>query len=250
VEAPTEGSVLLAGLLLKLGGYGFIKILLNLFIDGSYYFKPFIYFLCAISIIISSFNAIVQTDFKKLIAYTSISHMNFIVMGIFSCNIYGLCGSIFLMLGHGIISSGLFSCVGIIYDRYHTRQIEYFSGLVFGMPIFSTLFFIILIGNFGFPLTCNFVGEFVILVSLVVKRSFLFYFIAGVGIFLSVIYSINLYNKLIFGNVKNFIYEIKDLTLLEYNALLSLVLINFSLGLFPNIIFDYCYFSCLYILEK
>jgi len=178
VEAPTQGSILLAGLLLKLGGYGFIKISLNLFPVAIIYYLPLISTMCICSIILASLNAIVQVDFKKLIAYTSISHMNFVVLGIFSHNIFGLVGALLLMYAHGLVSSGLFAIVGMLYDRYASRQIEYFGGLVAGMPLFSTVFFLITLGNFGFPITFNFVGELLILIGLAhFNLHILFFFI-------------------------------------------------------------------------
>jgi len=166
VEAPTEGSVLLAGILLKLGGYGFFKFLINFLPVGCTYFLPLINVLALSSIILASFIAVIQVDFKKLIAYTSISHMNFVTCGMLSLNFYGIIGSILMMYGHGLISGGLFLCVGLIYDRYHTRLLEYYGGLIVGMPILGSLFFILTISNFGFPFTLNFVSEFLILISI------------------------------------------------------------------------------------
>jgi len=141
VEAPTEGSILLAGLLLKLGGYGFIKISVSYFPVACIYYTPLVFGMCITSIILASFEAIVQHDFKRLIAYSSVSHMNFVVLGIFSQTIYGLICAVVLMLAHGLVSSGLFAVVGMIYERYSSRQIEYFGGLIIGMPLLGTFFF-------------------------------------------------------------------------------------------------------------
>jgi len=236
VEAPTEGSILLAGLLLKLGGYGFIKILVSYFPVACIYYTPLVFGMCITSIILTSFEAIVQHDFKRLIAYTSVSHMNFAVLGIFSGTLYGLVGAVVLMLAHGLVSSGLFACVGMIYERYSSRQIEYFGGLIIGMPLLGTFFFIILLGNFGFPLTFNFIGELLILVGLA-HTNLLIFFLTSIGLFLSVVYSILLYNKLMFGNVKPFIRKIKDVTLFEFNSLLSLSLASIF---FWNLAYECC----------
>jgi len=249
VEAPTEGSILLAGLLLKLGGYGLIKICLNLFPAACIYYSPMVCAMTIFGIITSSLTAIVQADFKKLIAYSSISHMNFVVLGIFSHSIYGLIGSILLMLAHGIVSSGLFASVGLLYERYESRQIEYYGGLIIGMPLFGTLFFILILGNFSFPLTFNFVGELLILIGIAHFNFYVLFFLA-LGVFFSVVYSILLYNKLMFGNVKLFIRKIKDLNFTEFNYLLSFVLALLLLGFFPNVVIDTIYITCKIYLIK
>jgi len=249
VEAPTEGSILLAGLLLKLGGYGFIKILISWFPVGCVYFVPLISAMAIFSIILSSFNAIVQSDFKRLIAYTSISHMNFVVLGIFSHSIYGLVGGTVLMYAHGLVSSGLFAVVGMLYERYFSRQIEYYSGLIVGMPILGSLFFIILLGNFGFPLTLNFIGEFLILVGLAHFNLYLL-FLSSIGLFLSVVYSILLYNKLMFGNLKPFIRQIKDVTLFEFTCLISLSWYIIFFGIWPMSVLDCIYLGLSHCIVK
>jgi len=222
VEAPTEGSVLLAGLLLKLGGYGFIRVLLNLFPFACVYFLPVVFTFASIGVWYSSLIAVRQVDLKKLVAYTSIAHMNYLVLGIFSTSIYGLVGSVLLMLAHGFVSSGLFSCIGLLYDRYQTRQLDYYGGLYLGMPIFSVYFFIFSISNFGFPLTLNFVGELLILLGLV-KLNFFIIFFSTVGLFVSIIYSMWSYSRTMFGNLKPFIIcGLKDLSLSEFHSLFLL----------------------------
>lgn len=150
VEAPTSGSVLLAGVLLKLGTYGFLRFLIPLFPYASIYFSPFVYMICIIGIIYTSLTTMRQIDLKKIIAYSSIAHMNFAVLGIFSFNLQGIEGSILLMISHGFVASALFMCVGVLYDRYHTRLIPYYGGLAFNMPFFSFFFLFIYISKFKF----------------------------------------------------------------------------------------------------
>jgi len=250
VEAPTEGSVLLAGILLKIGGYGFIRILLNLFPFACIYFLPVIFTLTSVSMWYSSLIAIRQTDLKKLVAYTSVSHMNYLVLGIFSTSIYGLVGSVLLMIGHGLVSSGLFICIGLLYDRYKTRQVEYFGGLLMGMPLFATFFFFFSISNFGFPLSLNFIGEFLILLGLL-KLNFFIIFFSAFGLFLSVVYSMHMYSRVLYGNLKHsIILKIKDVSLEEFHALFLLSFYTLFFGLFPNIIIDIAYISLKYILVK
>jgi len=249
VEAPTEGSILLAGLLLKLGSYGFIKIIINLFPVACIYYTPLISAMAIVSIIVSSCNAVVQADFKRLIAYTSISHMNFIVLGIFSFNIFGLVGSVLLMFAHGLVSSGLFAVVGMLYERYFSRQLDYFSGLISGMPLIGSFFFIILLGNFGFPLTFNFIGELLILVGIAHFNLYVF-FLLFFGLVLSVVYSILLYNKLMFGNLKTFIKTIKDASLFEFNCLFSISFFLVFFGINPMSVIEPIYLGLLYYTIK
>lgn len=166
VQAPTEGSVILASLLLKLGGYGFIRVLLPMFPEGTQMFLPLVMVLSTMGVVYASFTTICQVDLKKIIAYSSIAHMNFVVLGIFSLTLEGLQGSIFLMLAHGIVSSGLFFMVGFLYDRYHVRELRYYGGLVYSMPLYSTFFLIFILANMSLPGTCNFIGEILIFFGL------------------------------------------------------------------------------------
>lgn len=238
VEAPTIGSVILASLLLKLGGYGFIRFTIPMFPEATEFFRPLIFTLCIISILYASLTTIRQIDLKRIIAYSSIAHMNIIVLGLFSNNQQGIDGAIYLMIAHGITSSALFFCVGILYDRYHTRLLMYYGGLVQVMPIFSTFFLIFTLANMGFPGTCNFIGELLVLYGLLQQNTIVTFF-GATGIILSAVYSIWLYNRVIFGTLKikynqNYI----DITKLEYHILLVLIISTFILGCNSNIILD------------
>jgi len=242
VEAPTEGSIILAGLLLKLGGYAFIRILINLFPYGTVYIAPLIILSCVTSVLYSSLIAIRQDDIKKLIAYTSIAHMNYLALGIFTGSIYGLTGALILMLAHGLVSSGLFMCAGFLYDRYQTRQIEYYGGLSSYMPLFSVFFFLLSVSNFGFPLSINFVGELLIMFGLV-DMGFFTMFSTGIALFFSAVYSMYAYNKITGGNVKSYILKVKDLNIAEFNALLSMFAYILFFGIAPNSIINVVYTS-------
>ena len=165
VEAPTAGSVILAGVLLKLGTYGLIRFSLPLFPDASFYFTPFVYSLAAIAIVYTSFTAIRQTDFKRIIAYTSVAHMNLVIIGLFSFNSIGLEGAMLQSLSHGFVASALFLIIGVVYERHHTRMVKYYGGLVHVMPLYIVIFLIFTMANIGLPGTSSFIGEFLILVG-------------------------------------------------------------------------------------
>jgi NADH-quinone oxidoreductase subunit M len=189
VEAPTIGSVILASLLLKLGGYGFLRFSLSMLPNASYYFIDLVTALCLISIIYASLTTIRQIDLKKIIAYSSIAHMNLLVLGLFSFNQQGLEGAIYLMVAHGVVSSALFFCVGVLYDRFHTRIIRYYSGLVQTMPFFTICLFIFTLANMSFPGTSNFIGELLVLIGIFQYNTVAGFF-AATGIVLSAVYSI------------------------------------------------------------
>jgi NADH:ubiquinone oxidoreductase subunit 4 (subunit M) len=198
-----------------LGGYGLLRFCLPLFPYGNSYFHPLVLTICTVSIIYSSLTAIRQNDLKRIIAYSSISHMNFAVLGIFSVNFDGIFGSIMLMLGHGIISSALFLLIGVLYDRHHTKLIKYFSGLIQVMPIFSSILFFFIISNISFPGTANFIGEFLILFGMI-KINKLLTIIIGSSMIFTLIYNIILFNKLCMGKLKiTFIKKYQDITLRE-----------------------------------
>lgn len=243
VEAPTVGSMILASLLLKLGGYGFLRFTIPMFPLASIYYRPLVYSLAVVSVIYASLVTISQIDLKRIIAYSSVAHMNLIVLGLFSYSQQGLDGAIYLMVGHGIVSTALFFCVGVLYDRHHTRLLQYYGGLAQVMPIYAMFLFFFTLANMGFPGTSNFIGELLILVGIFEKNTIIMIF-AGTGIIFSAIYSIWLYNRIIFGSLKlqyftydsfqNFI----DLSFMEKFILTCLTLQMFALGLHSNIITD------------
>jgi NADH:ubiquinone oxidoreductase subunit 4 (subunit M) len=189
VEAPTVGSVILAGVLLKLGAYGLFRFVIPLFADATYFFLPLLYTLCLLGIIYTCCSTVRQVDLKKIIAYASVSHMSFVILGLFTSTIQGVAGSIFLMLSHGIVSSGLFFLIGCLYDRYKTRVLRYYTGLVHTMPVFSFLFFFLILSNISFPGTSSFIGEFLVLVGLF-ENNFFAAFVATFSIILTAVYSI------------------------------------------------------------
>jgi NADH-quinone oxidoreductase subunit M len=234
VEAPTAGSVLLAGILLKLGGYGFIRFVLPLLPYASLYFKPFIFLLSVVAIIYSSFTTIRQIDLKKIIAYSSVAHMNFVTIGIFSLTYQGLNGSILLMLSHGLISSGLFICIGFIYDRYGTRLVPQFGGLVSFMPIFAIIFMVLTMSNMSLPGTAGFIGELLVIAG-IFSANTLVAFLASIGIILGAVYSVWLYNRVCFG-LEGFVLEqgFADLNFREFFIFISLVFLILLMGINPN----------------
>jgi NADH-quinone oxidoreductase subunit M len=241
VEAPTTGSVILASLLLKLGGYGFLRFLLPLFPQASLYFLPLVYTMAIIGIIYASLTAIRQIDLKRIIAYSSVAHMNLGVLGVFSFNIQGISGSIVLMLGHGIVSGALFLMVGILYSRYHSKLIYYFSGLTMLMPLFSFFFLVFNLSNLGMPGTSNFVGEALVLFG-VFNTNTLTAFLACVSMVLSATYSLWMYNRVTFGTLKlEYTKFYIDINRREFYMLFPLFLTNLIIGIYPNFILNTCY---------
>ena len=234
VEAPTSGSVILAAILLKMGGYGFLRFSLPLFPEASHYFAPFVFTLSIIAIIYTSLVAYVQKDIKKLIAYSSVAHMGFVTLGIFTFNTQGIEGSIYQMLSHGLISAALFFCIGIIYDRLHTRQIKDYGGLVSIMPNFAIFFMIFTMANVALPGTSGFIGEFLIVIATfsISKIAAIF---AATGVILSAIYGLFLYKNVVFGKITNETIELlTDLTLREKLILFPLAFLIVFFGLFPS----------------
>lgn len=247
VEAPTGGSIILAGVLLKLGLYGMLRVLIVLFPIANIYYVPLVITLSFISVIFISIIILQQIDLKKIIAYSSIAHMNFAVIGIFSNNIYGIEGSIFTMLSHGLISSMLFFCIGVLYDRYGERNLLYYNNIAQIMPYFSLFFFFGIIANLGMPGTSSFVGEFLLLLSLSFKSIFLL-FIMSSTLFLTTIYCIWLFNRICFGYMRNkYIIVYKDLIRFESIILIIFTILILFFGIYPNCILnlfhDFVYFN-------
>jgi NADH-quinone oxidoreductase subunit M len=249
VEAPTAGSVLLAGILLKLGTYGFLRFSLALFPIASYFFIPLLYTLCILGVVYGSFTAIRQTDLKRIIAYTSIAHMNLVVMGVFCFNAVGLAGAIFQSISHGFVSAALFLLIGVLYDRFHARILLYFSGLVYTMPIFTFLFFIFTMSNIALPLTSSFVGEFLLLIG-IFQASTSAAFLGALGMVLGGAYSLWLFNRIAYGNVKlQYIVLSGDINKREFLAIIPIFCCVFFFGILPNYILETLEFSVLHLIE-
>jgi len=247
VEAPTVGSVVLAGILLKLGVFGFLRFSLPLFPEASFYFSPIVYLLSLLGIIFGSLNAIRQTDLKRTIAYSSVAHMNLIVLGIFSFNTIGLEGAILQSISHGFVSSALFLLIGMLYERYHSRLLFYYSGLVHVMPIYSTFLLFFTLSNIALPGTSSFIGEFLILIG-IFKINILTSLISCLGVVLCGAYSLWLYNRLIFGNLKiSYAYRYNDLNLREFSILLPLLICVVVMGVQPNYFLNFLHLSVLKI---
>jgi NADH-quinone oxidoreductase subunit M len=244
VEAPTVGSVLLAGILLKLGVYGLIRYNLTFFPLASHFFVPLVYTLSIISIIAASLDAIRQTDLKRIVAYSSIAHMNIVILGVFSFNTIGLSGAIFQSISHGFVSGALFFLIGIIYNKYHTRYIAYYSGLTQLMPLYSIFFLLFTLANIALPGTSSFVGEFIILLGLY-KSNKICSFISTSSVIISGIYSLWVYNRIVFGNLKSqFTLKYTDISLTEFFILSALGLLVLVLGLFPRVVLDFVFSGC------
>jgi proton-translocating NADH-quinone oxidoreductase chain M len=249
VEAPTAGSVILAGILLKLGTYGFIRFSLPLFPQASFFFTPLVYTVSVIGIIYTSFTAIRQTDFKRIVAYTSIAHMNLVVIGIFSFNNIGIEGAILQSLSHGFVASALFLIIGVVYDRYKTRIVQYYGGLTLIMPIYISIFFFFTIANISFPGTSSFVGEFLILVGSF-KVNTTITFLGAFGIIIGSAYSLWLFNRIAFGNLKTqYTKQFLDLNPREFFVFLPLILGTFAVGIYPNIFLSSMHMSVNYLVE-
>ncbi|XP_039059006.1 NADH-ubiquinone oxidoreductase chain 4 [Hibiscus syriacus] len=238
VEAPTAGSVILAGIPLKLGTYGFLRFSIPMFPEATLCFTPFIYTLSAIAIIYTSLTTSRQIDLKKIIAYSSVAHMNLVTIGMFSPNIQGIGGSIPPMLSHGLVSSALFLCVGVLYDRHKTRLVRYYGGLVSTMPNLSTIFFSFTLANMSSPGTSSFIGEFLILVG-AFQRNSLVATLAALGMILGAAYSLWLYNRVVSGNLKpDFLHKFSDSNGREVSIFIPFLVGVVWMGVHPKVFPD------------
>ena len=238
VEAPTAGSVILAGILLKMGGYGFLRFSLPMFPLASEYFAPFVFTLSVVAIIYTSLVALMQEDMKKLIAYSSVAHMGYVTMGIFAMNQAGIQGSIFQMLSHGLVSGALFLCVGVVYDRLHTREIAAYGGLVNNMPKYAVVFLIFTMANVGLPGTSGFIGEFLVLLGVFQVNTWVAFF-ATTGVVLSAAYALWLYRKVIMGVLsKESLKSMLDLSTREKVIIYPLVALTIFFGVYPAPVFN------------
>jgi NADH-quinone oxidoreductase subunit M len=239
VEAPTAASVVLAAILLKMGGYGFLRFSLPMFPDASVYFTPLVFTLSVVAIVWASLVAFRQVDIKKLIAYSSVAHMGFVTMGIFAGNEQGIQGAIFQMLSHGVISGALFLCVGVVYDRMHTREIAFYGGLVNRMPVYAAIFMLFTMGNVGLPGTSGFPGEILTMVGAFQVNAWV---AAGacLGVILSAAYALTLYRKVSFGVIENpKLAAIADLDTREWVMFVPLVVATLFMGLAPSVVLDF-----------
>jgi NADH-quinone oxidoreductase subunit M len=234
VQAPTAGSVILAGILIKLGAYGFLRFSIPFFPHASHYFTFAVFVLSVIAIIYASIVALMQTDIKKMIAYSSVAHMGFITMGIFALNMQGLQGAIVQMISHGLVSSALFLCVGVVYDRMHSREIANYGGLVNKMPYYAAFMMLFTMAAVGLPGTSGFVGEFLTIIG-AFKVSKLIAILAALGVVLGATYMLWLYSRVIFGEIKNPKLEnIKDVNKIEFAVLASISLLILWIGIYPS----------------
>ncbi len=238
VEAPTAGSVILAGVLLKMGGYGFLRFSIPMLPEAAEYFAPMIYWMSIAAIIITSLIALVQEDMKKLIAYSSVAHMGFVTLGIFTLTAQGVQGGLFQMISHGVISGALFLCVGVVYDRLHTREISRYGGIVRNMPIYATLFMLFMLGSVGLPGTSGFVGEFLVLLGAYRVDPIVAVF-ASTGVVLGAAYMLLLYRRVVFGpQLNDDASAMPDLTWKEKVNFIPLAILVLWLGVMPNIVMD------------
>jgi NADH-quinone oxidoreductase subunit M len=249
VEAPTAGSVILAAILLKMGGYGFLRFSLPMFPAASHEFAPLIFTLSVVAIIYTSLVALMQEDVKKLIAYSSVAHMGFVTMGIFAATAQGVAGGIFQMISHGIVSGALFLCVGVVYDRMHTREINAYGGLVNRMPLYAFVFMVFTLANVGLPGTSGFIGEFLSLIG-TFRINIPVATLATLGVILSAAYALWLYRKMIFGDLKPSLEGIRDIGWRETVIFAPLVVLTILFGVVPKPVLDMSAASVAQLLEN
>jgi NADH-quinone oxidoreductase subunit M len=234
VQAPTAGSVILAGILLKMGAYGFLRFSLPMLPDASHYFAPFIFTLSIIAVIYTSLVALMQQDMKKLIAYSSVAHMGFVTIGIFAFNMQGIEGAITQMISHGLVSGALFLCVGVVYDRLHTREISRYGGVANIMPIYAAIFMIFTMASVGLPATSGFVGEFLVLVGAFEANTYVA-FLAATGVVLGAAYMLWLYRRVVFGEVvHDDVKTMQDVSKRELAIFVPIILMVLWIGIYPK----------------
>ena len=244
VEAPTAGSVILAGILLKLGTYGLIRFSLPLFPEASVYFTPLVYTLSILAVIYTSLTAIRQSDMKRVVAYASVAHMNLTLVGLFSLTTLGIEGAVLQMLSHGIVSGALFLCVGVLYDRYHSRMIKYYSGITVMMPMYSATFLLFTMANIALPGTSSFVGEFLVLAG-VYQTNTVAAVLSATGMVLGGVYSLWLFNRVAYGNFKvPFLSYSSDLCRREFMLFVPLVFVTLVVGLYPKALLEVLLLPC------
>lgn len=237
VEAPTGGSILLAAIILKLGTYGYLRFVLPLFPLATLNYQPFVAALALIGVVYAGLTALRQVDIKKIIAYSSVAHMNLAMLGIFSNNLIALEGAILMMIAHGLVSGALFYCIGALYDRHHTRLVRYYRGLAATMPLFAIFFLFFTLANVAFPGTANFMGEFLIFTGMI-QQNLLITLLASSGMLLTASYSMWLYNRMIFGTPAPALEYSNDLTRMDVMILLSLAIPTLWIGFYPNLILE------------
>ena len=250
VEAPTAGSVILAGVLLKIGGYGFLRFSIPMLPEATEFFTPLVYALSVIAIVYTSLVALMQEDMKKLIAYSSVAHMGFVTIGIFTFTTQGIEGGIMVMLSHGLVSAALFLIVGVVYDRVHTREIARYGGLAHRMPVYAAVFMIVALANVGLPGTSGFVGEFLVLVGIFRVDTWVA-FLAATGIVLSVAYTLWLYRRVIYGKLeKAELKAVSDLDWREISVFAPLIALVLFFGVYPQPLLDVMHVSVANLIES
>ncbi|MFB0951434.1 MAG: NADH-quinone oxidoreductase subunit M, partial [Rhodospirillales bacterium] len=250
VEAPTAGSVILAGVLLKFGGYGLLRFSLPMMPEASVYFTPLVFSLSVIAVIYTSLVALAQEDMKKLIAYSSVAHMGFVTIGVFTFNTQGIEGAIYQMLSHGVVSAALFLIVGVVYDRIHTREIDAYGGLVSRMPKYAIVFMFFAMASVGLPGTGGFVGEVLVLVG-VFKVNTWVAALASLGVILGAAYTLYLYRRIIFGELtKENLMKIKDMSRREMLIFAPLLIITLWMGIYPSSFLDFMHVSIAHLINQ